>query len=62
MVPYCDPECDCTVETVFFGEISDGVLEGTYESYLGGRAVLRVPASGGPCEPVARERPQAKAS
>ena len=36
--PYFDPECDCTVETVFVGELSAGMLEGTYESYLGRRS------------------------
>jgi hypothetical protein len=39
--PYFDPECDCTVETVFVGELSDGRLEGTYESFLGGRTTPR---------------------
>ena len=39
--PYFDPECDCTVDTVFAGDLSDGVLEGTYESYFGGRSTPR---------------------
>ncbi len=39
--PYYDPECDCTVETIFVGKLSDDVLEGTYESYLGGRSTPR---------------------
>ncbi|NNG16518.1 MAG: hypothetical protein HKM89_08560 [Gemmatimonadales bacterium] len=39
--PYVDPECDCTVETVFVGKLSDDMLEGTYESYLGGRNTPR---------------------
>ena len=39
--PYYDPECDCTVETVFIGKLSDDLLEGTYQSYLGGRSSPR---------------------
>ena len=39
--PYYDPECDCTVETVFVGKLSDKVLEGTYKSYLGERGTQR---------------------
>lgn len=39
--PYFDPECDCTVVTVFVGALSGDMLEGTYESSIGGRGIRR---------------------
>jgi hypothetical protein len=36
-----DPDWDGRVETVCFGEITGDMLEGTYESYVGGQDTSR---------------------
>lgn len=35
IAPYTDPACSCQVETTFLGDISDNVINGSFETKLG---------------------------
>ena len=35
IAPYTDPACSCEIETSFLGTVSDGEINGTFESKLG---------------------------
>lgn len=35
IAPYTDPACSCQVETTFLGDISDNVINGSFETKIG---------------------------
>ncbi len=41
IAPYTDPRCSCLVQTEFNGKLDGDVIDGTYETHMGGSAPVQ---------------------